>query len=142
MMYGINNFRINKVKGHFTNAFIGKTSGMEKCTPVICVDDYVNENNIEFIDILHSDIQGFEYDMLCGAVNTIRDHKIGYVFISTHGNKVHYECLAFLATNEFIILCNADEEDTYSLDGLIVARHKHYKGMNSIEISLKSKQSV
>lgn len=142
LMYGINNFRINKVKGHFTNAFIGKTSGIENYTPVICVDDYVNKNNIQFIDVLHSDIQGFEYDMLCGAINTIRHHKIGYVFISTHGNKVHYECIEFLTTNEFIILCNADEEDTYSVDGLIVARYKHYNGLDSIEISLKSKQSV
>ena len=142
MRYGINNFRINKVKGQFTNAFIGKVSGSQDGIRVICVDDYLAENNIGFIDMLHSDIQGFEYEMLLGASKTIRDHKIGYVFISTHGNEVHYECLNFLQSNDFAILCSADENDTYSLDGLIVARSNKYQGLEKIEISLKTKVIV
>src|ERR1035438_9002569 len=39
MLYGINNFRLNKVKGNFTNAFISKVSGTRDGIPVICVDD-------------------------------------------------------------------------------------------------------
>ncbi len=139
IMYGKNNFRLNKVKGNFTQAFIGKTAEMQGKIPVICVDDYVAENNVQFIDILHSDIQGFEYDMLLGAEKTIAKNKIGYFFISTHGNDVHNKCLEFLIENDFKILCNADELDTYSLDGLIVARSNHYPGIDKIEISLKTK---
>ena len=97
-------------------------------------------NKIEFIDILHSDIQGFEYDMLLGSAQTIKENKIGYVFISTHGNDVHYKCLHFLVQHKFKILCDADEYETYSLDGLIVARAEHYKGLDKIEISLKRKE--
>lgn len=140
MQYGINNFKINNVKGNFTNAFIGKASGIQNGTPVICTDDYVAANKIGFIDILHSDIQGFEYDMLLGSSQTIKDKKIGYVFISTHGNDVHYKCLEFLKQHHFLILCNADEDETYSFDGLIVARANHYSGLDKIEISLKKKE--
>ena len=140
MQYGINNFKINNVKGHFCNAFIGKLSGVQNGIPIICTDDYVATNKIEFIDILHSDIQGFEYDMLLGSTQTIKENKIGYVFISTHGNDVHYKCLHFLEQHNFKILCDADEYETYSLDGLIVASAEHYKGLDKIEISLKRKE--
>lgn len=142
MLYGINNFRINRVKGKFTNAFIGKVSGSLDGIRVVSVDDYIAENEIQFIDILHSDIQGFEHDMLLGASKAINDHKIGYVFISTHGNKVHDECLKLLQLNDFKILCSAGEQDTYSLDGLIVARSNHYKGIEEIEISLKTRIKI
>lgn len=139
LWYGINNFRINNVSGTFTNAFVGKHSGYIENTPIINIDDYVAEKNISFIDILHSDIQGYELDMLMGAAKTIAQNKIGYFFISTHGNKVHYECLDFLKANKIQILFSADEFDTYSLDGLIVAKSAHYKGIEKINISLKTK---
>lgn len=139
MLYGINNFKLNKVKGKFTKAFVGKEAGINNGIPIICVDDFVSDNKIEFIDILHSDIQGFEYDMLLGASKTIKENKIGYFFISTHGNKVHYECIEFLKQHEFVIICSCDEFDTYSLDGLIVAKYKGYIGIDNLKIALKTK---
>ena len=138
MLFGINNFRINKVKGKFTNAFVGKASGVLDGIPIICIDDYVEKNKIEFIDILHSDIQGFEYDMLLGASKTITKNKIGYMFISTHNNDLHHKCIDFLKANNFTIVCSADEYDTYSLDGLIVAKSIYYDGVDKINISLKT----
>ena len=142
LKYGINNFRLNKVQGTFTNAFAGSESGKLDGKPVICVDDYLTAQHIDFLDILHSDIQGFEYDMLLGASKAIKEKKIGYAFISTHGNKVHYQCLDFLIANDFTIICQADEKDTYSADGIIVARSNHIVGIEKIDISLKSKESV
>lgn len=139
MQYGINNFKLNNVYGKFTNAFIGRVDGRQEGIPVICIDDYVTENGITFIDILHSDIQGFEYEMLLGASHTIDDNKIGYIFISTHGDEVHYKCLEFLQSHNFSILCSADAKDTYSVDGLIVARSNSYPGIEMIDISLKTK---
>jgi Methyltransferase FkbM domain len=139
MLYGINNFKLNNVKGKFTKAFVGKEAGMNNNIPIICVDDFIADNKIEFIDILHSDIQGFEHDMLLGASKTIKEKKIGYFFISKHGNKVHYECIDFLKLHDFIILCSCDEFDTYSLDGLIVAKYKMYSGIDKLDISLKTK---
>jgi hypothetical protein len=137
MLVGINNFRINKVRGKFTNAFVGKNSGFLNGTKMICVDDYVKDNKIEYIDILHSDIQGFEYEMLLGASKTIANRKIGYFFISTHTNELHYQCLEFLKANQFDIVCSADLYNTFSLDGLIVAKSIYLAGINKINISLK-----
>jgi len=142
LRFGVNNFRINNISGVFTNAFVGRESSYLKSISTINIDDYVAEKKINFIDILHSDIQGFELDMLLGASQTIKENKIGYFFISTHGNKVHYECLDFLLLNKFKILCCADEFDTYSLDGLIVAKSPFYEGLEKINISQKSKETV
>lgn len=142
LRYGVNNFRLNRISGIFTNAYVGKKSSTLNKMSSINIDDYVAEKKINFIDILHSDIQGFELDMLLGASQTIKENKIGYFFISTHGNKVHYECLDFLLLHKFQILCSADEFDTYSLDGLIVAKAPFYKGLEKINISLKSKKAV
>ncbi len=138
MRFGINNFKINNTTGKFTNAFVGRNSGVMDGTPIICIDDYVESNKIEFIDILHSDIQGSEYDMLLGASKTISDRKVGYIFLSTHGNELHYKCIDFLKANNFTIVCSADEYDTYSLDGLIVAKSIYYDGVDKINISLKT----
>ena len=139
MLVGINNFRINKVKGKFTNAFVGKASGVLDGVPVICVDEYIKDNKIGFIDILHADIQGFEYDMLLGASESIQRNKIGYFFISTHTNALHYKCIDFLKANNFSIVCDADLDDSFSLDGLIVARSNRFDGIDKIPISLKTK---
>jgi hypothetical protein len=142
MLVGINNFRINKANAKFTRAFVGENSGVLNGSRMICVDDFVEDNKIEFIDILHSDIQGFEYKMLIGSSKTIADRKIGYFFISTHTNELHYKCLAFLKANNFDIVCSADLDDTYSLDGLIVAKSPYCKGIDKINISLKREMSA
>lgn len=140
MSYGENNFRINKVKGKFHNAFVGaKTEKVPGSVGTVCVDDLAKEEGVEFIDILHSDIQGAELDMLHGAQRMISNYKIGYFFISTHGNKVHYECIDFLKAANYQILCHADESQTYSVDGLIVAKSPMYEGIQTINISLKDK---
>ena len=139
LLYGKNNFRINNVSGKFTNAYVGKESRNINGAETITVDGYMTENNISFLDILHSDIQGFELDMLYGAANAIKSKSIGYFFISTHGNDIHYKCLSFLKDNNYAIVCNADENETFSFDGLIVAKSPNYKGINNIPISLKTK---
>lgn len=64
----------------------------------------MEKHNINFINILHSDIQGAEYEMLLGAEKTFKDKKIGYIFISTHSNDVHNKCLEFLKNKEFKII--------------------------------------
>jgi len=138
MNYGINNFRINDVKGDFTNAFVGRESKMENGSKTICVDDFIEQKKIDFIHILHSDIQGFELDMLKGSHKAIEQKKIGYIFISTHGNPVHKKCIEFLEANGFEILCEADINASYSYDGLVVARAKHFPGLSKIGISKNS----
>ena len=94
-----------------------------------------DEQKLDFIDILHADIQGFEMEMLQTMPLLIEKRGIGYIFISTHSNELHANCIDFLVANNYQILCDADLDATFSEDGLIVARDPHYPGIDKIEIS-------
>lgn len=134
---GMENCRINKVKAHFTNAYVSDQVNMQK--NCITMDDFVNQNNINFIDILHSDIQGYELKMLKGCKKIILEKKIKYLFISTHGQIIHNQCVDFLVQNNFFIICEINENESFSYDGLIVARSLHYKGIGEITVSKNTK---
>ncbi|MEO8769702.1 MAG: FkbM family methyltransferase [Ferruginibacter sp.] len=137
--HGRRNFRLNKFKGNFIQAFVGKESTLDKNSKTICIDDFIEQNSISFVHMLHSDIQGFEYEMLLGAKKAFLEKKIGYVFISTHSNKLHYDCLEFLKTNNFVIIASADIDESFSEDGLIAARAPYFKGISSVDISKRIK---
>ena len=139
---GKRNFSLNGFNGHFTQAFIGKEPGKVDGNRVVSVDEIVAENNIEFVHMLHSDIQGFEYDMLQGASLTFEENKVGYVFISTHSPEVHQQCKDYLLERDFIILSDAGIEDSYSEDGLIAARAPHFPGIDPIDIALKTRDGL
>lgn len=140
MESGKANMRINGMNGTFIKSFIANKSYMnQEGERFSTIDDLVSELQIKFIDILHSDIQGFEFEMLEGGTRLFNEKKVGYIFISTHSNELHQKCLKFLEEYHFKIIANADLDDTYSFDGLIVGRAPHYNGINEIKISLKSK---
>lgn len=132
------NFQLNNFEGDFTNAFIAKELNLDGDPPTLNLDYIVKVKNIGFIDILHCDIQSYELDMLKGASVTIANDKIGYLFISTHSNDIHKDCLKFLEANNYLILSEADMINTYSVDGVIVARSKTYPGIDPIALSQKS----
>ena len=136
---GKRNFKLNSMLGDFTQAFVGKKNEIIGSERTIGIDDFVAEKNIPFIDILHCDIQGFEYDMLLGTEKMIQRDKIGYFFISTHSNEVHYQCLNHLKDKQYIIVASADLDQTYAEDGLIVAKSPNYSGIDKVNISLKTK---
>lgn len=48
-------------------------------TKIITLDDYVKQNNIENIDILKIDTQGYEDKVLLGAQNLIKDNRIKFI---------------------------------------------------------------
>lgn len=135
--HGKRNFRLNKMEGTFVKAFIGRESKQEGHVRTIAIDDFVAEHDLSFIHMLHSDIQGYEYDMLLGAEKTFKEKKIGYAFISTHTNELHYQCLDFLRKYNFTIIASADMDETCSVDGLIAARADHFPGVGPINISKK-----
>lgn len=93
---------------------------------ILNIDRYSIEKIITgtdlFFDIIHSDIQGAELDMLKGSINVL--DRIGYFIISTHGDLVHNECLNFLKSNGFKILVEHNGKESYSVDGLILAINK------------------
>ena len=109
------NFKLNKVKGTFINGKIGKD--------YLTIDYLLKKFNLNKVDLLHSDIQGAEVEMLNGAKESIRSGKIDYIFISTHSQKLHLECLKFLKLWGFDLIFSADfDKETYSYDGIIVAK--------------------
>jgi hypothetical protein len=120
--FGIRNFKLNKMKGEFLNAFVGARSiSNGKQLEQVCVDDLMAARKIEHLNILHSDIQGYENEMLDGAQVALSQNKIDYFFISTHSNDVHNQCISKLKEHDYHIICEVDKDRTYSEDGLIVA---------------------
>lgn len=140
MGQGKRNFKLNGMKGTFIQAFVGEASASNHLGSTICIDDLVQEKNIPFVHMLHSDIQGFEYDMLQGARKSFNEKKIGYVFISTHSNELHRQCVEFLHQYGAVILASANLDESYSEDGLIAARMPYFPGIGPVAISKRNKQ--
>jgi hypothetical protein len=140
---GRKNFDINGMSGTFVHAYVGKDAETKPDgTRTISVDALVEEFGIEHISILHSDIQGFEVEMLHGAKRTLDAGKVDYAVISTHSNKLHEECLKMLRARQFEILASADLNATYSVDGLIVGRAPSIRIPGPIPISRKKVASA
>jgi FkbM family methyltransferase len=111
---GKKNCEINNVYAHFTQAFVGKGQ--------LNITNFIKNNNINYIDLLHSDIQGYEHEMLDDIIPLLKTKSINYIFISTHSNKLHYNCLKILKEHKYRIIASADfENETFCYDGIIVA---------------------
>lgn len=136
LVVGEANYQENNFQGDFNHAFIGGAVDLEGI-PTLSVDHIVKDKKIDFIDILHCDIQGAELDMLNGAIESISKDIIGFFFISTHSNELHEDCINFLREHNYIIIAAADLLNTYSYDGIIVARSPNYAGIDRIDIAQK-----
>ena len=56
----------------------------------------LQKNKIIKVNILHSDIQGYEFNMLQGARHMLENKIVDYLFISTHSFSVHNSCIEIL----------------------------------------------
>lgn len=137
---GKENFEINGLQGDFTRAFIGNEY-KESSPPILSVDWILSQKNIPFLDLLHSDIQGYELQMLEGASNSFLQGKVGYVFISTHSNQVHDACENKLKDYGHVILHSINLDDSYSEDGLIVAARPDSPRIPVFQLSRRSQNS-
>ena len=132
MKVGIQNFELN---GYDSNNFIEGCIGNKHQKKVLFKDwdntkyempmwsiDYFMEHyGLYKLGVLHSDVQGAENDMLKGAHLSFGSKKIDHVFISTHGDKIHQDCIYFLENYNYNIICSHTVEESFSGDGLIVA---------------------
>jgi hypothetical protein len=135
---GIKNFKLNNLSGNFFKAYIGDTCSVaEDGINIISVDCFTRDNKIEFVEILHSDIQGFELLMLKGAINLLSEKRVGYIFISTHSNELHTDCMKFLESLDYLLICSANLQQSYSWDGLLVYKNPEFKGVQKLDISLR-----
>jgi hypothetical protein len=134
---GKRNFKINGLTGTFFQAFVGKTENRKE--KLISPDAFCTNHHIQFVDILHSDIQGYEFEMLQGSKELLDANKIGYCFISTHSNELHQQCFDFLKQYNFTLVAQANLDESFSFDGILIMKAPHYKGIESVEISKKGK---
>jgi hypothetical protein len=112
---GINNFALNKYRGEFIKSFVGND--------YFAVDKFTSERGIDHIDILHSDIQGFEMEMLTGATKFLGNLAADYIFISTHSEDLHRDVETTLKQYGYCIEASSGFDlHTTSCDGFILAR--------------------
>jgi hypothetical protein len=133
---GKKNFQLNNKTGVFRRGFVGVLKDADPDvtgTECIAIDDFIEQEKIGHIDILHADIQGGESGMLASSVRHLED--IDYFVISTHDPESdHYPCLHFLQAHGFIILAEHTNGESCSGDGLIVARRSGVEGCGPISI--------
>ena len=146
LIVGEEHFRLNQMKGTFLHGFVGRKSdphgqfmdwdGRKSDVPMISVDGLIKQFDLGKIDLLHADVQGAEFDMLIGADRALRSHRIGYAFISTHGYE-HERCVSHLTTYGYRIIAVHSVLESFSGDGLIVARAPEYPGPDHVDISVR-----
>jgi len=116
---GKRNFALNSEDGIFFHAAVGVRSVGDVSPRVVSVDDFFRESAISEAAVLHADIQGREFEMLEGARESIARRAIRFIFISTHGHKVHAACLYRLKHSGCRIIAEHTPDESYSVDGLI-----------------------
>jgi hypothetical protein len=139
---GRENFRLNGQDGEFVRAMVGAKSSKHWWRgATVCVDDLVEQRGLEQIDILHSDIQGFEDAMLQGAARTLGARKVRFAFVSTHSPELHQWCRDELQKCDFEIIADADLRGSYSVDGVLVGQLRGTAGPGHVEISQRQPAS-
>jgi hypothetical protein len=125
MKIGQKNFALNHKKGFFYRGYAaikGNDQVDYQGARPIFIDAFLEEEGISHVSILHADIQGAEYEMLKSCVKSMETKKIDFFFISTHGDGLHYMCWKFLQEHGYAIIAEHAPSESYSVDGLIVAK--------------------
>jgi hypothetical protein len=134
---GRENFELNGRKGTFIHALIGSQSSPDSNPPTVTIDELMKTYSLDHLEILHADIQGAEHKMLLGGRQSFAEKKIRFVFISTHGTRMHARCLGFLRRCLYHVIVEHTTHESFSNDGLIVATaDSHLKA--KITISYRS----
>ena len=120
--YGKRHFEINSYKGEFLQAGIGSESSQQGQLRIVTIDELMSLFSLEKLTILHSDIQGFELEMLQGAAKALQKYTIDFFFISTHSDDLHKACVSYLSDAKYKILDHYRISESWNPDGLIVAQ--------------------
>lgn len=111
---GQENFARNGFKGEFIHAFVG-TGKFE-------VDAFFRNRKIKQLDILHTDIQGSETEMLQGAQEVLAKRRVHYLFVSTHSQAIHGAIVDGLGRLGYRVEISSDfDVQTTSFDGFVFA---------------------
>jgi hypothetical protein len=133
------NFEMNKVKGTFLKGYAGENPGIAPDgIKVYSMESLAREINLNYLDLLHCDIQGFEKEFLEGAASWLTEKKIGWLFISTHSEAIHQHCLKLLVEKGYEIKADISLADSYSVDGLITAAIPGIPAPQQLDYHLKT----
>ena len=117
---GKHNFLKNGMESEFVQEFVSK-NGFQ-------LDEFLDKSNIAHLNILHSDIQGYEGDLLLGASKTLENKLVDYIFISTHSQTGHYSIVDTLKKHNYLIEVSSDVDfETTSFDGFVFASSPNVK---------------
>jgi FkbM family methyltransferase len=109
------------------SAFATEDSGVVEI-PRYTVAQLMETQGIERLNLLHCDTQGAETDVLESCRQLFLDKRIDWVFVSTHTHRIsgdpltHQRCLNILRESGAVIEAEHDVHESFSGDGLIVAR--------------------
>ncbi|MGL4376211.1 MAG: FkbM family methyltransferase [Microcoleaceae cyanobacterium] len=134
---GQENMRLNGLDAGFVHACVDDQfieqrqfdteSGESVTMPQHTVPSVMAHFRLDEIEILHADVQGSELGLLSSCTPLFAAGKIRFVVVSTHhvsisgSSSTHTDCVALLKANGANILCEHDEHESFSGDGLIVA---------------------
>ncbi len=137
---GLNMGRLNYLLNGLRGTFIpGRLANRYRPRPFdvpdLSVDYLCRHHNLQHLDLLHSDIQGAEREMLRGAQGMLSRRAIDYLFISTHSHGLHHACLELLQAADYRLIASHEVHESYSMDGLLVARRQELPGLDFCPVS-------
>jgi FkbM family methyltransferase len=137
---GKTNASLNSLSPIFRHGFAGRRSiaqakfktanGADLRLPCFSVPQLLAEMRWKKLDVLHCDIQGAEVEILESCVPLLKSRCISWIFISTHVHHIsgdpltHERCLDIVNECGGIVEAEHDAYESFSGDGLIVARFK------------------
>ncbi len=128
---GQSQFQLNNCEGTFYNCFVGGDNiifGFPKVTidpsKTITLQEILDKNKLESIDILHSDIDYAEVNMLNQNSNFFKNGKTSYLFLSTHGTDNHQKCKEFFSILPNYNMLLEHSQSDVGCDSLLVYNKK------------------
>jgi hypothetical protein len=120
---GRKNFSKNGFSGHFEQAGLGETDGIDAVIGrIVSIPSFMAAQGLDSADILHMDIQGAEQSALQGALPLLREQRFNYIFVSTHSAKLHEGCISQLMSTGYAVDASIPPSQSHSVDGFIAAR--------------------
>lgn len=131
---GRSNFERHGYDGTFINQMVGNGG--------FSVDSFLKDQEIDILDILHCDIQGYEMEMLENAKEAFFTKKISYSFISTHSENLHHNVFSFIKDTGYRIEVSSNfSHHTTSFDGLIFASSPEVRPIMS-EVNILGREDI
>ena len=87
----------------------------EGCLSVV---SHMSNLVLKKIAILHADVHGAELEMVQGADRLLSNKQVNWVFVSTHSEQLHVDCVAALRAHSRKIVASHTPDESFSVDGL------------------------